>query len=168
MSLVWEWQMLDTYSVTFFGHRDFDAHIKSEERLHQIVRELLASKEFVVFYIGRNGEFDRFCASIIKRVQNEMGRENSELILVLPYADKDIEYYEKYYDCVMIPETIENTHPKGAIAKRNKWMVEQSDLLICYIDKEEGGAFAALNYAKKIEKKAINLAKREMFFMNDL
>ena len=105
-------QLLDTYRVTFFGHRDFNDHRRIEGALFQTIRDLLISKVFVEFYIGRNGEFDRFCASVIKRVQDAMGKENSELILVLPYTDKDIEYYEKYYDYVMIPETIEKTHPK--------------------------------------------------------
>lgn len=155
-------QLLDTYRVTFFGHRDFNDHRRIEGTLFQTIRDLLISKAFVEFYIGRNGEFDRFCASVIKRVQDAMGKENSELILVLPYTDKDIEYYEKYYDDVMIPETIEKTHPKGAIGKRNRWMIENSDLLICYVDKQEGGAYTALNFAKKNDKKIVNLAKMEL------
>ena len=153
---------MDTYRVTFFGHRDFNDHRRIEGTLFQTIRDLLISKVFVEFYIGRNGEFDRFCASVIKRVQDAMGKENSELILVLPYTDKDIEYYEKYYDYVMIPEAIEKTHPKGAIGKRNRWMVEKSDLLICYVEKQEGGAYTALNFAKKNDKKIVNLAKMEL------
>lgn len=49
-------------------------------------------------------------------------------------------------------------HPKGAITKRNRWMVEQADLLVCYVEQDEGGAYAALKYAKKLGKKTINLA----------
>ena len=48
---------------------------------------------------------------------------------MLPYLEKDMEYYEKYYDNVMIPECIEETHPKGVITKRNRWMVEQATSL---------------------------------------
>ena len=76
-------------------------------------------------------------------------------------AEKDMEYYEAYYNNVMIPECIGRTHPKGAITKRNRWMVEACDLFICYVEREDGGAYTAMKYAKKLEKKVINLAKIE-------
>ena len=69
-----------------------------------------------------------------------------------------MEHYEKYYDSVIIPECIAKTHPKGAITKRNRWMIEQADLFICFVEHEEGGAYTALKYAKKLGKKIINLA----------
>ncbi len=83
------------------------------------------------------------------------------LILVLPYAVKDIEHYEKYYSSIIIPECVEGTHPKGAIVKRNKWMIEESDLLICYVEHKHGGAYTAMEYAKKIGKDIINLAQEK-------
>ena len=66
------------------------------------------------------------------------------------YIKKNINYYLDYYDNVIIPDCLAKTHPKGAITKRNKWMVEQSSLLICYIEKESGGAYTAFKYAKKL------------------
>lgn len=147
-----------TYRVVLFGHRDFDGHRKIEERLYQLLKDLIRTKPFVEIYIGRNGEFDIYVATIVKRVQAAMGKDNNEFICVLPYPEKDIEYYDDYYDNVMIPECIGNTHPKGAITKRNRWMVEQADLFICYVEREEGGAYAALKYARKLEKEIVNLA----------
>ncbi|MBO7303876.1 MAG: hypothetical protein J6V09_01465 [Clostridia bacterium] len=112
-------------------------------------------------YIGRNGEFDLYAATVVKRVQNVLGKENSEFICVLPYHVKNEEYYEKYYDTVIIPECIFASHPRSAIIKRNKWMVEKADLFICYVNREKGGAYNALKYAKKLKKQIINLAKGE-------
>ncbi|MBQ7314820.1 MAG: hypothetical protein IJW83_02290 [Clostridia bacterium] len=109
-------------------------------------------------YIGRNGEFDMFAASIVKRAQKAFGEERCAMTLVLPYVQKDIASYEQYYDSVLIPECIEKTHPKGAITKRNRWMVEVCDLCIGYVEHENGGAYTALKYAKKLGKKVINLA----------
>ena len=149
---------MDIYKVTFFGHRDFCIDRKVEERLYSLVGELIRTKEYVEFYIGRNGDFDIFAASVIKRAQNAFGHENSALILVLPYKNKDVEYYEKYYDSVIIPECVEKVHPKGAIAKRNKWMAEESDLVICFVERESGGAYAALKYALESGRKMVNLA----------
>ena len=149
----------ETYRVVLFGHRDFSAHRTLDEHLYTVLKEVIREKAFVEIYIGRNGEFDIYAATIVKSVQRAMGKQNNELICVLPYPQKDIEYYQQYYDTVMIPESIGKSHPKGAITKRNRWMVEQGDLFICYVEREEGGAYAALKYAKKLDKRIINLAK---------
>lgn len=77
------------------------------------------------------------------------------MILVLPYGKKDIQYYEDYYDCVCTPIY---AYPKHAIAKRNEWMVERADLILCYIERESGGAYKAVKYAIKLGKEVVNLA----------
>ena len=151
----------NTYRVVLFGHSDFDGHKILDKRLYPLLKELILSKSFVEIYIGRNGEFDIYAASVVKRIQNLMGKENNELICVLPYTEKNIEHYQKYYDSVVIPECVGRTHPKGAIKKRNEWMVEQADLCIFYVAREYGGAHTALKYANKLEKQIINFAKRD-------
>ena len=142
----------DTYRVVLFGHRDFYGHRVLDVRLYQLIKDLIRTKPFVEVYIGRNGEFDVYAATVIKRVQNEQGKCNNELICVLPYQEKDMEQYEKYYDSVLIPECIGRMHPKGAITKRNRWMVEEANLFVCYVERNEGGAYSALKYAKKTRK----------------
>ncbi len=97
---------MDIYRVALFGHRDLDAHEKVERKLFPILTELIRTKSFVEFYIGRDGEFDIFTASLIKRFQRNTENTNSEIILVLPYPKKDIEFYEQYYDGVIITDQI--------------------------------------------------------------
>ena len=147
------------YRIVLFGHRNFNDFRTLDEYLYPFLKDIIMSKHFTEIYIGRNGEFDIYAATIVKRVQNSIGKANNEFICVLPYIEKDIEYYEKYYDHVMIPECIEQIHPKGAITKRNQWMTEQADLFICYINHKEGGAYSTLKYAKKLQKEIINLAE---------
>ena len=150
----------DTYRVVLFGHRDFHGHQTLERELAPRLRELIRVKPFLEIYVGRNGEFDIYAASVVKHIQNEVGKENSELVCVLPYSQKDMEYYEKYYDRILIPECVGGTHPKGAITKRNRWMVEQCDLFVCYVEREEGGAYTAMKYANKLDKKVVNLYEK--------
>ena len=152
---------MDIYTVSFFGHRKlYDLH-RIDEQLVPILKELIRSKQYVSFIIGRNGEFDEYTASVIKRVQKQVGKYNNEMTLVLPYTVADIEFYEKYYDSIIIPESVYRAHPKSAIALKNRWMVEQSDLVIVNVERDKGGAYTAMKYAQKLNKKIINLCDTE-------
>lgn len=153
--------MTDIYRVAFFGHRRIYNIREIEEKLVPILNELILTKEYVEFYIGRNGDFDEFVASVIKRVQKQLDRDNNVMILTLPYTVKDIEYYADYYDEIVIPDAIGRAHPKAAITLRNRWMVDTADLIIAYIECEEGGAYSAVKYAKKLNKKVVNIGSAE-------
>ena len=148
---------MDVFVVSLFGHREIDDWRRLEGRLAPIIRDLLGKGRFTSFLIGRHGEFDEQAASIIKRIQKEVGAENSEIVLVLPYAVADVVYYEAYYDGILLPEALYGAHPKNAISAKNKWMIEQSDLVLTYVTHPSGGACQAMKYAKRLGKKTINL-----------
>ena len=152
---------MNIYTVSLFGHREIEDLRLLEARLTPIIKELILSKEYVSFLIGRNGEFDEYAASIIKTVRKQLGSESSDLTLVLPYYVADIEYYEKYYDGIIIPEIAYRAHPKSAITLRNRYMVKESDLVIFHVESGRGGAFTSMKYAKQIGKKFINLTDHE-------
>ena len=152
---------MNIYRVAFFGHRRIYNIREIEEKLVPILKELILTKEYVEFYIGRNGDFYEFVASVIKRVQKQLDRDNNVMILTLPYTVKDIEYYADYYDEIVIPDAIGRAHPKAAITLRNRWMVDTADLIIAYIECEEGGAYSAVKYAKKLNKKVVNIGSAE-------
>ena len=149
----------NTCRVALFGHRHFDGHLMLDEKLFPILKNLICSEGFVEIYIGRDGEFDIYAATVIKRAQKAFGKENNELICVLPYNKRDIKYLEEYYDSVIIPECVSKSHPKSAITRRNKWMVEQAELVICYVTSDTGGAYTAIKYAEVLKKRIINLAE---------
>lgn len=145
------------YRVSLIGHKRIDNQLDLEEKLHKIVVELLRSKEYVEFYIGRNGEFDIIADFVIKIAKKIVDNNNSAIILVLPYKVKDMEYYENYYDDIILP--IEpKTHFKETITKRNHWLVENTNILIAFVENNNGGAYQCLEYAKKVQSDFINLA----------
>ncbi len=76
---------MNTFTVSFFGHRQIDRPLEAEERLEKIIRELIRNKEYVEFLVGRNGEFDQMAASTVRRVKKAVDDANSALVLVLPY-----------------------------------------------------------------------------------
>lgn len=149
---------MEIFTVSLFGHRYIADLRKLTDRLFPMIKELMQTKPYVSFLIGRNGEFDEDAASVIKHAQKELGKENNDITLVLPYAVARLAYYEKYYDNIVIPERLYGVHPKSAITLKNRWMVDMSDLVIAYVERTNGGAYEALKYAEKRNKKIINIA----------
>ena len=149
---------MDIYRVAFIGHREILYNIAQiENEIEKTTKELMHKHSFVEFYVGRNGDFDIIAASAIKRARKSCDTNNSELILALPYANKDECYFEHYYDDIIYP-LAPKTHYKNAILKRNEWLVDHSDLLIAYVEPDRtGGALKTLQYALKTNTHTINL-----------
>ena len=50
-------------------------------------------------------------------------------------------------------EESNKTHFKGAIQKRNQCMIDRADLIVVYVNHLSGGAYQAMRYAEKAEKR---------------
>ena len=79
------------------------------------------------------------------------------LTLVLPYPTKDMEYYEKNYDDIIIYEAEKKSHFKRAITERNRFLIDMVYLVIVYVDKQKGGAYQAMRYAQLQSKELVVL-----------
>ena len=143
---------MDIFTVSLFGHREIDDLRQLEKKLVPIIKNLIRAKAYVSFLIGRNGEFDEYAASLIKCARRDIGEENNDITLVLPYTVAGLEYYEKYYDNIIIPECAYKAHPKSAIALKNRWMVEESDLVITYVERKAGGCIWSNEVRRKSEQ----------------
>ncbi len=153
------------FTVAFFGHRYIDNMLAVEERLEEIIRSLMRDKEYVDFVVGRNGDFDQYVSSTVLRCKKNYRDDNSSLVLVLPYASAEYannqDYYEEYYDDIEVSFEASKAHPKAAIQIRNREMVDRADLIVCYIERKNGGAYKTIQYAEKIGKPIINIAEQE-------
>ena len=146
----------EIYRVSMIGHRVVEDY-GIEEKLYELFWELLRTKEYVEFYLGRNGDFDILAASVIKRLHKNYRDDNSVMILVLPYPVKDYEYYDDYYDEIIIPDELHGVHPKAAITERNRWMVANSDMLIAYIRNKSGGTATCVRMAERLRRTVIKI-----------
>lgn len=151
----------DTYTVSFFGHREIDRIFEVEERIYEIVCDLLRTQEYVVFLVGRDGEFDQRAAAAVRRAKRNILDDNSELTWVMAYPMAEYrnnqKEYEDFYYNIELCEASANAHPKGAIQIRNRDMIDRSDLVIFYIDHKSGGAYQSVRYAQDNRKKIINI-----------
>ncbi len=144
------------YSVTFARHREIYNYREVEEKLYNIITELLQTKEFIDFYVGNDGEFDITATSIIRTLRKDIRDDNSTLNLVLPYPKANMDMFEEAFDSVFIPEEISRCPPRAAIPARNKWLAKYCDLMICYVV-HPGGAEKTMKCAEKFGKQIIKL-----------
>jgi len=159
------YRMLDTYTVSFFGHRQIEDALRLEKALEEIICRLLREKEYVEFLVGRNGEFDRFASSVIRTVAKKYGFKNFSHILMLPYITAEFKNNEdsflEFYDDIEIMSG--QNHFKSAITHRNREMVHRADLVICFVEHNCGGAYESVRYARKHERQIINISSCEYF-----
>ena len=129
----------------------------------RLLEELIGEKE-AILYLGGYGIFDDFsfsCARAYKKLHAGV-----KLAFVTPYLNEEYQkrraYYRKDgYDVVIYPP-LENVPPKFAIVQRNKWMAEQADAVIAFIDHGWGGAYRMYQHAKRKNKAIYNLAEKEI------
>ena len=154
-------EYLQPYTVSFFGHRKIDHFAKAEEQTERIIRKLIDEHSYVEFLVGRDGEYDQIVSSAIRRIKELCGAECICHTLVLPYPKAEfinnIEHFEAYYDEIEICDASAAAHPKAAIQIRNRAMVDRSDLVVCCIEHNSGGAYQTVRYAEKQEKQVINI-----------
>lgn len=153
---------MNFFTVSFFGHRQIDNVFLIEEKLEALIRDLLKTKQYVEFLVGRDGEFDQLVSSTVRRCKRAIRDDNSALVLVLPYLTAEYKNNEKsfheYYDEIEVCAESSEKHFKSAHQIRNRSMVDRSDMIIFCVDHNSGGAYQTLKYASKKEAYLVNIA----------
>lgn len=137
-------------ACTFFGHRDCPSSVKAD--LCEAIEQLICNQQVETFYIGTQGAFDRIAYSVLMELRQRYG--HIKIYRVLAYMPKlgDVDTAD-----TIVPEGIENAHPRYAIVYRNNWMIDRSDYVIAYITHPTGGAYQAVERAKKKGKIIISV-----------
>lgn len=150
-----------TYTVSFFGHRYIDNPFSIEPKLEELILDLLRSKDYVEFLVGRDGDFDQLVSSIVRRCKKNYRDDNSALVWVMPYETAEYrnnsEAFQDYYDEVEICAESADKHFKSAFQVRNRSMVDRSDLVVFCVERTSGGAYQTMQYAQKTGANFINI-----------
>lgn len=150
-------------TCTFAGHREvYQPNVR--EALDEAISTVLQSgDDRYTFLVGGMGDFDSLCANAVRAAKRRHPEKEISLALVEPYMKQDLniskDYYEQMYDDVIIPMELAGVHYKSAISKRNRWMVDEAQILIAYVYRDHGGAYTTLRYAQKHGLQIINIAR---------
>ena len=135
--------------VTFCGHKELADRTAVKQWLQTVCQELILQGADE-FYLGGYGAFDSLCASVLRELKSE--NDYIQLILVLPYLNSRI--ITDGYDETIYPP-LESVPKKFAILRRNEWMVQESDIVVAYVNHGWGGAAKTLQYARRKRKRII-------------
>ena len=139
---------------TFFGHKDTPKEI--EPTLRSTLIDLIENKNVTVFYVGNNGNFDTMVRRQLEDLLHIYPITYSVVLAYLP-TEKN-----KYVDLTntIYPEGLETVPKRFAISWRNKWMIQQSDVVVTYVNHNFGGAAQFKEMVIKQGKIVIELSER--------
>ncbi len=141
-------------SCTFFGHRHVFGDI--EPVLREAVTALIENEHVGLFYVGSNGMFDSMVLGVLKELS---GKYSFGYYMVLSYVpERSQNVSELYGENTLVPDGIETVPKRFAIIARNKWMINNSDIVITYVRHDQGsGAARFRDLAKKEGKTVIEI-----------
>lgn len=148
----------------FAGHSEIYGADELYPKLVSVIEELIKNQNVKEFWAGNYGGYDKLCASAVRALKPKY--PDIRLTLVVPYLTAEIneykEMYYKNYDGILVADMPENTPKKVQILKANRYMVDNSDFLVCFVKYTFGGASKTLEYARKSKRntslKIINIA----------
>lgn len=141
-------------TCTFFGHRDAPYTIKP--LLREVLLDLIEHQNVTRFFVGHQGNFDRMALDLLDDLSHT---HDIRFEMVRAYWPKKADpVFDIYY--TIIPEGIESVPPKYAIDYRNHWMIDHSDIIVCYVRYPVGGAAKFKQTAENKGKTVIELAHK--------
>lgn len=159
--------MIDVKSRTacFTGHRELPAE-KIPEISKRLEDTLVALIEQGYRYFGAGGAlgFDTLAAQAVLRLRERYPQ--IQLILVLPclnqthsWQQADVDIYEELKRRADKITYTSESYFRGCMQKRNRHLVDNSSVCICYLTKPTGGTAYTVNYASEHGLTIINIAK---------
>ena len=120
-----------------------------------------------VFYCGGARGFDTLAGETVLLLKKKMP---VKLIMALPFPSQSERWgkAEKAAYNTLLENAdeviyLENEYRKWAFQKRNRYMVDNSDIVLTFCDGKSGGTANTLKYAVSKERRVINLASDNIF-----
>ncbi len=147
------------YSCTFIGHSDCDSNIK--EKLYSAIENLIVEKNVSTFYVGTHGRFDYYAYKALCELEKIY---KIKVLVVLSHLSSIPDYCKGAK--AIFPESVEKVPYKYAIIKRNQYMIENSEFMICYINHSFSNTYNFVKLAINKKLYLINLGNMKLTKQN--
>ncbi len=141
----------------FTGHRILKKDF-NEKVISNVINDVI-KRGYKTFLVGMARGFDLKCVKALVEIKKNY---NIDIVACLPCKDqnkyftqKENEEYFEMLDSVDKKIYITETYNKECMILRNKYMVDNSSVLIAYYNYFKGGTHATVKYAEKQNKEII-------------
>ena len=148
----------------FTGHRDLPM-LKRKAITRRLEKTVISLIQDGIQYFGAGGAlgFDTIAAQTVLKLRQRY--PHIKLILVLPclsqtrgWREKDVAVYEAIKDTADKVVYTSQEYTRDCMFKRNRHLVDNSGICICYLTEPTGGTAYTVNYAVKQGLRLINIA----------
>lgn len=139
-------------SCTFMGHSNCSQDVRNS--LYKTIERLIICENVNTFYVGTQGQFDRYVYDVLCQLENAY---DIDVKVVLAYLNQKAR--DSYYDTdkTVFPEVLDKTPLRFAISKRNLYMIEQSQYMVCYVNNTFSNSYKFEQRAKCFNLQIINI-----------
>lgn len=150
----------------FSGHREMPAGWGRWRLAKRLEKAVIEQIENGIRFFGAGGAlgFDTLAAQTVLKLRGKY--PDIKLILVLPcttqaqmWSAEDVEEYE----CIKAKADkvvyTSQEYTKGCMFKRNRYLVDNSSVCICYLTRDTGGTAYTVKYAQSKGLRIFNLAQ---------
>ena len=154
---------MNNKSACFTGHRDIDPrNIQSiKEKLREIIINCV-NDGFTDFYNGGARGFDLLAAEAVLELKKTY--PSLRLHIIVPCSNQTRGWREadviRYENATFLADEVKCLSPvyfDGCMQVRNRYMVDNSELLIAYLERASGGSGYTVRYAEGQGKSVINI-----------
>ena len=147
------------YTCAITGHRRAYDNIK-KETVESVFVSLIESG-YDTFLVGMAVGFDTFCFNILNKLKEDY---NFRIIACVPCENQDKNFspkqkkqYRELLESADEKVLIEKEYTPYCMLKRNRFMVDNSSVLVCYLRVEKGGTKYTVDYARTKKIKIISV-----------
>lgn len=147
------------YSCTFIGHKDCFDDIKPV--LYETIEYLILKENVSCFYVGTHGNFDKYVYETLSLLRKKY---EIKVFVVLAYLNNNKHCFYNVNDTIY-PCVLEKVPLRYAINKRNMYMIEQSQFMLCYVNHTFSNSYRFLVKAVNKNLKVLNIGKYKIEFI---
>lgn len=156
----------------FFGHRDTLQTVELRQEVRETVECLIVEKGVDTFLFGSRSKFDELCHMVVTELKEKypyiqriaylcrhesgclVGAGMEEKRRIKEFAGRDV--YIREFEEIKKSDRV-NSAGRACYVERNQWMVDDSEYVLLYFDKQEGGTMTVYKYAKTQNKCIFNI-----------
>lgn len=146
----------------FTGHRDFDFFCLGDRTIKDnLMYELehLLDSGVDKFYCGMAEGFDLAAA---EGLLHFAGKYRFSLVAAIPFPRQSASYFddqkERYNEILKScteKVVLYDNYVNGCLLARDRYMVDRSDVVLCFLRRDSGGTFYTVSYAKRLQKEVL-------------